>query len=135
MGDYRQIDHTADVALALTAEDEPDLLATGARAIVALLTDDGEVAPRATRTLTCDGRDAAERLVAFLNEVLVVALTEGFVVAELDVEVRGEQVLARARGEEDALARVTQELKSVTYHDLEVRAVDGGLAATVVIDV
>jgi SHS2 domain-containing protein len=135
VGTFEQIDHTADVALRLVAADEADLLGTGARAVVDLLTDAQPVAAHAERELHADGADAAERLVAFMNEVLVVALTEGFLPAELVVTVDGDDVHARARGEAGAFARVVNELKSVTYHDLEVKARDGGLEATVVIDV
>ncbi|MGM0576489.1 MAG: archease [Myxococcota bacterium] len=133
---YRQIEHTADLALELHAPTEQALLAEGARAIVDVLTEGAEVAGEARRTVTLDALDREDRLVQWLNEILVLGVTDGFLYAEGTPTLDGEQGLrAEIRGEDDALERVRAEMKSVTYHDLSLEERDDGWTARVVIDV
>jgi SHS2 domain-containing protein len=134
---YRQIEHTADLALEIEAPTQADLLAEGARAIVAILTEDAEVRPRDPRTVEIDALDDEDRLVQFLNEVLVLAIVEGYLTAEADIELSAHHLVAHLRGEAGAQDRVRTELKAVTYHDLHLAPnPDGtGWQARIVIDV
>ena len=72
---YRQIDHTADIALELWADSENELLIVGARAVTDILTDGAEVSEGAGREIAIDAVDRADRLVQWLNEVIVVPAT------------------------------------------------------------
>jgi SHS2 domain-containing protein len=143
---YRQIEHTADLALELWAPTQEELLRVGARAIVDLLTGAPEpgmaaagpatpVATSASRRIAIDAVDAEDRLVQWLNEVIVAAITDGFLIADADIELGESQLTAEARGQDSAGDRIVTELKSATYHDLELQSTDQGWRARVVIDV
>ena len=133
---HRQIDHTADIALELWADSEPDLLLAGAEAVIEILTGGGEVADRAGRDIVIDAVDSADRLVQWLNEIIVAAVAGGFLLRSASIELDGETGLrASARGEPDAGDRVVAELKSATYHDLALEQVPSGWRARVIIDV
>jgi SHS2 domain-containing protein len=135
-GGYRQIDHTADVALELWGDSEAALLDAGARAVTELLTEGAEVTDRAGRDIAIDAIDAGDRLVQWLNEIIVAAVSDGFLYRAADIELDGETGLrAHARGEPGAHDRVVAELKSATYHDLVVERGPSGWVARVVIDV
>ena len=132
---HRQVPHTADLCLELWAPDEVGVLEEGARAIVELLVD-GAVVADTERRVVLRGLDPADRLVQWLNEVIVLAVTEGLVVtaAELSLDGAG-GLVGVVQGAGDAHHRVCAELKAATYHDLALTRAPDGYRARVVIDV
>jgi SHS2 domain-containing protein len=133
---HRQLDHTADIALELWGESEEEVLRAGAEGVVAIMTDGGQVEERARRVVHIDAVDAQDRLVQWLNEIVFAAVHDGFLFGSADIALEGRTGLsATVRGEPDAAARVVAELKSATYHDLELGERDGAWRARVVIDV
>lgn len=134
---HRQFDHTADLALELWGESEEEVLRAGAEGVVAIMTEGGEVDARAERRVRIDAVDRHDRLVQWLNEIIVAAVAGGFLFGSADIALEGATGLsATIRGEPDAGDRVVAELKSATYHDLALdREPGGGWRARVVIDV
>lgn len=132
---YRQVDHTADLAIELWAPTEPALLETAALAVTEIMTEGANVLATATREIAIDAIDAEDRLVQWVNEIIYAAITDGFVTAAADIELGTTSLRATVRGEAGAHARVRGELKSATYHDLAITRRDGGWRAFVVIDV
>ena len=140
---YRQVDHSADLAVEIWAPSEEELLAEGARAVVDMLTDGAAVAGDAEqgaegwteRRIDLETIDPEDRLVQWLNEVIVVAITEGFLIGTVDIALRDHGLSATVRGRANAGDVITTELKSATYHDLHVLSGPDGWRARVVIDV
>ncbi|MCA9551087.1 MAG: archease [Myxococcales bacterium] len=132
---HRAVEHTADLAFEVWAPDEPQLLEEAAQAVVAVMIEGAPVVGVATRPIALVGFDAEERLVTWLNEVIFWATVEGFLVAEATLRVEGEALVGEARGEPEARAKLTGELKAATYHDLHVRRTADGVRARVVLDV
>ena len=126
---YRFFSHTADAAVELEAPDEAGLRAAGVAALRELLVGDSPVAGTSERPIVPSGRDAADRLIHYLQEVLYLYDTERFVPAEAAPEgVRGEPF-------QEGRHQAVREVKAVTYHGLEVRrGEDGQLRANVVFD-
>jgi SHS2 domain-containing protein len=132
---HRQIDHTADLALEIWAPTEAELLAEAARAVVAIMIDEGSLDETARRELVLDPVDAEDRLVQWVNEIIYLAVTEGFVVARCRLDLHNCRLRAELFGQADAADRIAGELKSATYHDLLLERTDGGWRARLVIDV
>lgn len=133
---HRQIDHTADIALELWGDSEEELLIAGAEAVTEILTGGVEVEDRAGHEIVIDAVDAADRLVQWLNEIIVAAVAGGFLFRAAAIELDGETGLrASARGEPDGHDRVVAELKSATYHDLALERAASGWRGRVIIDV
>lgn len=133
---HRQVDHTADLALELWGESEVDVLLAGAEGVVAIMTEGREVEARGERHVRIEAVDPQDRLVQWLNEIVYAAVSDGFLFGSAHIALDGETGLsAIIRGEPDAGARVVAELKSATYHDLELGAHGGTWRARVVIDV
>ncbi len=132
---WQQVEHTADVALELWAPSEPELLRVGARALIDLLTGGAQIQPTASRPVAIDAIDREDRLVQWLNHVIVAAVTDGFLYAGAELTL-GETSLVGEISGEAAADRVRTELKSATYHDLSLRRDASGMwRALVVIDV
>jgi SHS2 domain-containing protein len=137
---YETVDHTGDLALRLRAPTFTDLVAEGVRGIASLLFE-GEPDLSATRE---DGRarvagiDPEDALVQSLSEALHWMQDEDRVPLEVRVRTLEDAVveieLEGVRAEEPACRRC-QEIKAVTYHNLEIRETPEGLETVVVLDV
>lgn len=132
---HEQLDHPADLRLRIWAPSEPELLVEAARALVELLTEGQVAEPAVSRELRLDAIDAEDRLVCWLNELLLLALLDGFLVADAEVRLRADGLDATLRGQADAGALVRTELKSVTHHGVELVERNGRVEAQVLIDV
>lgn len=152
---YRQIDHTADLALEIWAATEAEMLATGARAVIAILTESAEISPSESRVVNVEALDPEDRLVQWLNEIIVTAIVDGFLFAEIETlelypgsERKGQNdadgpgsdgdsvsLRARIRGQADGSEHIATELKSATYHDLQLTITEARAECRVVIDV
>jgi SHS2 domain-containing protein len=132
---YLMRDHTADMAIELWAPSELDLLVQGARAVVDLLTRGASVHGADTREVQLSCVDAEDRLVCWLNEVLWLALSEGFLAHDARISLGERELRATVIGEAGAREKIASEIKSVTYHDLWLEHASDGWRARVVIDV
>ncbi len=128
---YRWVDHTAEVELHVDAPTPELVLQCTMRALAELL---GEgTGPPEIREIRLEAPDAAALLVAWLEELVFLAETEGFIAdaAEL-VHWSTNRVEARVRGR---IGEPRPLVKAVTYHGLEFEAAGNGWRAKVVLDV
>lgn len=131
-----QLDHTADVALLASGPDVPRALAALVRGTVDVLTEDAPLEPTEARHVTIDAVDAADAIVALVNDVIFAAITDGFLTAELaDVrfEDRGPYDMALSAllwGQPRSKHVIRDELKAATHHDFEVRHEPDGAGQT-----
>ena len=132
---YRMVEHTADLAMELEAPGEAELLALGARAMVTLLTGREAIEGSDQRRLELTSMDREDRLVQWLNEVLLLATVDGFVISAAELRLNEGGLEALLTGRSEAWDLLEQELKSVTYHDLVLEQRAGGWFARIVIDV
>lgn len=133
---HRYLDHTADVAIEAWAASPEALLLEAARAVMEILTESAPVEPNDERVVRVDSLDEQDRLVGWLNEVLWLAIGQGFLLTDAEIAIREDGLDARIEGRGDASHLVLTEIKSATYHDLHlVREPSGRYVARVVLDV
>jgi SHS2 domain-containing protein len=132
---HRQLEHTADLALEIWAPSEEALLLEAAQALVSILTEDARPGSGSRRSVRVEGLDREDRLVQWLNRVLLLALLEGFLLRDARLRLSDHGLEAEIDGEEAAIDKIRTELKSVTYHDLELIEEAGRWRARIVIDV
>jgi len=106
--------------------------------LFALITDLRKVRPTQERTVTASAADAVGLAVAFLNALLLLQQTEGFLVGELHARPVGSPptaILATARGEPFDPERHPRriEVKAVTMHQATVDLALG--RARVIVDI
>ncbi len=114
---------TADVGLWATGPNAAALLEGLGLALYSLIAAPRGVRPRLERTVAARGRDPAELVVAYLDELLLLEETEGFVGRRIEARTRGRppnEVVARVLGEPFDPARhvARSEVKAVTLHQL-----------------
>ena len=133
---YRFLDHTADILMEAWAPDEAGLLAIAAAGVVNAMTEGASVGDADSVTLEAEGLDPEDRLVTWLNEIIALAVCDGFLYLSAHVVLRGEtELTATIRGESGGSDHIRTELKSATYHDLTLEETADGWRCRVVIDV
>ena len=135
-GSYEVLDHTADTAIAVSADSLEELVAWSVRGMVALMFDTNMQALE-TVALRVEAQSWEDLVVDLLAEVLwlmesadvvpvstnEVSLGEYEVVLELGVAPRGHEEL------------VGPPIKAVTYHELRCESIAGGWMVRVIFDV
>ncbi|MFZ9886626.1 MAG: archease [Myxococcota bacterium] len=134
---HRQLEHAADLAIELIAPDEAGLFEEGARALMEILLDDDLPSPSEERFLRIsDAVDAADRLVQWLNHVVVLAVCDGFFLAAATIDLEGETGLrATLHGECAGRLQLHTEVKAVTQHGLRLERGQNGARAVIIVDV
>jgi len=142
MGKYKQIDHTADIAVSVKGRDPEDLFRTAARAWrEAVLPDSTDAgSERKNLSLTADSLD--ELLVDFLNELnyLLFAgywISAGFdrikIVKDNETYHLGAVLIGDPLDEKQHHIQV--EIKAVTYHQMRIEQKGNLLKTMVVFDI
>ena len=131
---YEWVDHTAEVELRIDADSEEAIFREAFAALAELLGDaNGDDGEPARHEVNLSDGDRAGLLVRWLEEVIFLAETRGFVpealVALALCDERLSATVAGRSGDPSAL------VKAVTYHDLELRREHGRWYARVVLDV
>jgi SHS2 domain-containing protein len=121
---YRFLEHTSELGLEIEASTLEELLEDAARAFGELVAPDGEGSP-ARRRLELAPEDEQTLLADWLNELLFLAETEGFVPQTL---VSCLQTPAGLEAEIDGFVGEPRPIvKAVTYHDLVLQARSDGI--------
>lgn len=134
------MDHTADLALEITAPDPTELLRRAAAGMMYLLLEELPTRTGERRELGVSSGDAPGLLREWLRELLFWHEAEGFATAEIEVRSLepgtsgGARVEAVVKGGRTDRPPV-REIKGVTLHGLRAEPRDGGWYGRVVFDV
>jgi SHS2 domain-containing protein len=135
---YRFIDHTADFRLEIFGADEQDLFVQAALALTDLLTDPKTLEGRHRQTLSVGGEDWSDLMVNWLRELLYLWSGEDRLVSRVILHAldstRLEATVTTDVFRADRHA-IRNEIKAVTYHQIEVRPWQTGWRARVVFDI
>lgn len=132
------MEHTADFRLEIFGKDAADLFVQAAKALTDLLTAPGSLEARQRRTLTVEGDDWPDLMVNWLRELLYLwngeeLLTCGVslknlaptrLVAEVAIDAYNPHIHA-----------IRNEIKAVTYHQIEAGPQSEGWRARVIFDI
>ena len=129
---YGWVDHTAELELRVEAPSAEEVFADALAAVGELLGDEqqGELV---RHTVEVQARDAAALLAAWIEELVFLAESDGFVPERLAaLALEPERLRATVEGRR---GRPPHLVKAVTYHGLELRRENDAWRARVVLDV
>ncbi len=143
--EYTEIEHTADVGLALRAPDLGSAFSRTAAAAFDLMCDLTTVGASLDYDVRAEGRpgDIEHLMIRWLAELLYVATSEGVLLSQFEIvelepgaALDASRIVARARGEryDPSRHRLKVELKAPTYHELRVERVRGAWSVRVIFD-
>jgi SHS2 domain-containing protein len=129
---YRWVDHTSEVELAIEASCEREVFEQATVAVAELLGISGAT-PSFNRPVSVSAPDRPALLAAWLEELVYLAESEGFVgCAVTQLSIGEDSVSGIVRG---LLADPPPLVKAVTYHRLAFDRRGDGYVASVVLDV
>ena len=134
---YREIEHTADVGVELTAPDLPSAFERAAAAMFDLVCDLDSIGDSWRGAVRVSGLDLQNLMVRWLAELLFLSESEGVLLSQFTVErLDGLALEASVAGERFDRARhaVRVEIKAPTYHGLRIDQADGGWLVRVIFD-
>jgi SHS2 domain-containing protein len=137
-GTYREIEHTADLGVEITAADLPALFASAGEALYALIADPATIESREDINISATGDNPEDLLHAWLRELLALFNVQGFVAKRCEIaHISDGKVQGRVSGETLDLKRhdFHTEIKGVTYHDFKVWQEAGAWHARIIFDV
>jgi riboflavin kinase/FMN adenylyltransferase len=131
---YLEVEHTADRALGVWGNHLPDLYVGAAQGMYSLMADlDGLVATT-WRRVRLEDWDRESLLVNWLNELLFLTETEGFLLVECQIEsLTDTELVARVGGVPGSVNKAS--IKAATFHDLTLAREDHGWATVITFDV
>lgn len=135
---HQLLEHTADIAVELWADSLEHLFEQAALCtveIVAQSTTVRSLSPQTSRTISLNADDTEELIVKWINEVLWLAIGEGFFVVNSVVSFSNHSLNATFYGVENRFDLVKTEIKSATYHDLVIHESNANYTARVILDV
>lgn len=142
---YRELDHTADLSLEIYGGELRDLFGNAVHTLYDLLglSAAEHTASLPLETVTVQGQDREDALVRLLGELLYRAEAEQWRIIPVNLtleEDRGKgEVKVRLEGTGQRITEEARrngyEIKAVTYHQTEIRAIPGGWVARVVMDI
>ncbi len=130
---FRWVEHAAELELEIQAPTEGDVFAEALSALAELLGGDAGEGPPASRAVNAQAGDRPALLAAWLEELVFLAESAGFVPAEI-LALRLTAVSAQATVS-GRLGQPPPLVKAVTYHRLTFAPAGQGYRATVVLDV
>ena len=132
---YREIPHTADLAIEVWGSSLEELFKNAGLALCDLVTGDSVIEGREEKRVSAEGVDLVDLFVNFLSELHYLIFGKGFVYNSLSVELSSQKEARATLIGEKAPEKLEFEIKAVTYHMAEVWK-DGDLwKARVVFDV
>ena len=137
-GFYELIDHTADFGLRIFGTDASDLFKNAAVAMTDLIVDADLLQSTHTCSLRISGDDWADLMVNWLRELLYLWTVKEKLVHSVAIEsIRENEIVATVRYAFFAPRRhvLKNEIKAVTYHQIQVVDTGNGWQAQVIFDV
>lgn len=134
---YRELEHTGDLAIEVTAPTREQLFANAIAALSRLMVEEDGIRGIERRDLAVATGADADTMRDLLAAALNVFLIDGFIWRDAEVTLRGKTMVASVTGEQFDPKRhqLIEEIKAVTYHRLAVEQTSSGWRAIVVFDV
>ena len=132
---FRFLEHTADVQAECSAATFKGLLETAAQAFYAITLREQRGHCDLHRSVSVEGAGREEVLIRWLQELIFLLDTQHFVATEFAfTDADAVRVVAELAGYVCSPEDRAEEVKSATYHDLEVIETSDGLIARVIFD-
>jgi len=135
---YTLLDHTADLRIRVTGMDIRDLFKNAALALFDLIAEPQALESRSETVISVSGADQADLMVNFLREMLYLWTGDEQLVQAVDIlQISDTAVHARVSTDryQPDRHRIRNEIKAVTYHQVDVRRTGQVWQTTLVFDV
>jgi len=135
---YQTIDHTADIGIAVQADNVETLFTEAARALSELIFGQRAFTAAETRTIIVKGSDLPDLMINWLRELLFLWNGENRIIGPVTI-LRIEELTIEATVQIDNTPcdphDIFNEIKAVTYHAIEAAETAAGWQARIIFDI
>ena len=135
---YRLIDHTADFGIHVFGSDLKDLFSNAAFAMFDLITDIKSLKGTDASGLNIKGDDLPDLMVNWLRELLYIWNGKEKLIESVDIiYITENELTAKIKFDSFDLVKhsIKNEIKAVTYHQIQVNQVTDGWESKIIFDV
>ena len=134
---YRLIDHTADIAILVTARDIRSLFLNSAYALLDVMFNDSNIENKRRIKIRAKGENTEELLINFLRELFSQFAVYKFVMKDIVIDLFSDnEISADVNGEkyDEKKHLISTDIKAVTYHNVNIIREDDNYNVTIVFD-
>ncbi len=134
---YTPIDHTADMGITVNGTDLEDLFRKAAQSIIQIMLRKSRIKGSESLRISLDGEDLADLMVRWLGEILYLFDAEQKIVSDismLEVNPTHLEATVNVAAFRPGQNEIINEIKAVTYHQIEVTQKPEGWSARVIFD-
>ncbi len=132
-------EHTADVGIEIKAKNEKDIFKNAAKGLLKLIFKSGKIKGKIIQKDICLKAETKEELLHnFLNEILfLIFVKKIYVKATTVIKINDKKIKAKVHGYflKNIGDYIIRELKSVTYHNLEIKKQGLFFKAKIIVDI
>ncbi len=136
MEKFRFLEHTADAKMQAFGSSMEEAFSNAALGMFSLMLEPEKVEGKEEKSISVQGSDTKALLYNWLEELLFLLDSEGFVMHEVkSLEIKGRELDAVVTGDRVSGRYETHgEVKAATYNEMEIREENGGIVLQVVLD-
>ena len=126
---YKTLEHTTDAIIEVTANNLKEAFEIAGISVIEIILDSSKVEENSNRNLIVKGKDLKYLLYNWLEEIIILTITDGFAGKRILLEITKNeeyQINAKIFGEEIDLRKheFKVEIKSPTFHEMEIKQND-----------
>lgn len=138
MYQYKKLEHPADIKILVKADNLKDLFKGSALALKEILflkdLKNKEKKEKVEKEIWINSLDSTSLLIDFLNQILTFSDIENAVFDEIEIKKLTEtEIFATIKG--GKIEKFDQEIKAVTYHQSEIKKINGFYQTIIIFDI
>jgi SHS2 domain-containing protein len=123
---YKSLEHATDAIFEVNASTLDEAFVVAAKSVIETMLDTNVIEEKEEKTLVVSGKDLRYLLYNWLEELIILTITDGFAAKTITVMVEKNsqyQITAKLRGEKIDIKKhhFKVEIKAPTFHDMEIR--------------
>lgn len=126
---YKSLEHATDAIFEVTAPNLEEAFVIAAKSVIETILDVNTIEEKEEKTLAVSGKDLSYLLYNWLEELIILTITDGFAAKRITVNIEKNaeyKILARFWGEQIDIKKhhFKVEIKAPTFHEMEVKQGD-----------
>ena len=123
---YKSLEHATDAIFEVNASNLEEAFVVAAKSVIETILDTNAIEETQEKTLVVSGKDIRYLLYNWLEELIILTITDGFAAKTIIVKVEKNleyKISAVLRGEKIDIKKhhFKVEIKAPTFHDMEIR--------------
>ena len=121
---YKYLEHSTDAIIEVTAPNLTKAFEIAGRSVVQTIMDDSKIDEKTQKKIVVKGKDLHYLLYNWLEEIIILTITDGFAIKRFKLDVKKEPFVITAElfGEDIDIKKhgFKVEIKSPTFHEMEI---------------